>query len=44
MKCGTIENQVPEWRAMVAVCQTGGKKWILDVRARLFGDSSGTVC
>ena len=44
MMCGTVENQVPEWRATVAVCQNGRKKRVLDVRVRLFGDSSDTAC
>jgi len=30
MMCGTAENQVPEWRATVAVCQNGGEKRTLD--------------
>jgi hypothetical protein len=44
MMCGIAENRVPEWRATLAVCQNGGKKRVLDVRARLFGGSSGMVC
>jgi len=44
MMCGTVENQVLEWRAMVLVCQNGAKKRVLDVCARLFGGFSGTVC
>ncbi len=44
MMCGTVENRFVEWRATVAVCQDSEKKRILDVRVRLFGGSSGTVC
>ncbi len=44
MMCGTVENQFVEWRATVAVCQNSEKKRVLDVRARLFGGSCGTVC
>ena len=33
MMCGTVENQVLEWRAMVVVCQNGAKKRVLDVYA-----------
>jgi hypothetical protein len=36
MMCGTAENQVPEWRATVVVCQNSKKKRFLDVRAWLF--------
>jgi hypothetical protein len=39
MMCGTAEDRVLEWRATVAVCQNGGKKQVLDVRARLLGRS-----
>jgi hypothetical protein len=44
MMCGTVENQVLEWRATVAVSQNGAKKRVLEVCARLFGGFSGTVC
>jgi len=44
MMCRTVENRFLEWRATVAVCQNDGKKRVLDVRVRLFGASSGTVC
>jgi hypothetical protein len=44
MMCGTVENQVLEWRAMVVVCQNGAKKRVLDVCARLFGGSSSAAC
>ena len=33
MMCGTIENQVLEWRATVAMCQNGAKKRVLGVCA-----------
>ena len=29
MMCGTVENQVPEWRATVAFCQNGEKNGFL---------------
>ena len=32
-----------EWRSTEAVCQNSGKKWVLDVHARLFGVFFGTV-
>jgi len=44
MMCGTVENRFVEWRATVAVCQDSVKKRVLEVRVRLFGGSSGTVC
>jgi hypothetical protein len=33
MMCRTVENQVLEWRATMAVCQNGAKKRVLDVGA-----------
>ena len=36
MMCGNAENQVPKWRATVAVCQNSGKMRLLDVSARIF--------
>ena len=34
--CGTVEKQVPEWKAMVAVCQNSRKRWLLDTSVQLF--------
>lgn len=31
-----LQNGLKEWRATAAVCQNSGKKWVLDVCARLF--------
>ena len=28
MMCGSAENRVLEWRARVAVCQNGRKRWL----------------
>ena len=36
MMCGTVENQVPEWRATVAVCKNSRKRWLLDISVQLF--------
>ena len=36
MMYGTAENQVPEWRATVAVCKNSRKRWLLDISVRLF--------
>ena len=37
--CGTVESQVPDWRATVVVCQNGRKRWLLGVSVQLFGRS-----
>ncbi len=37
MMFGTVENRVPEWRATVAVCQNGRKRWLLGVNVQLLG-------
>ena len=37
MMCGTVENRVLEWRATVAVCQNGRKRWLLGVSVQLLG-------
>ncbi len=44
MMCGTVENQVLEWRATIAVCQNSGERRVLDACAQLFGGSSGMAC
>jgi len=36
MVCGTVENQVAEWRAMVAVHKNSRKRWLLDIGVQLF--------
>jgi len=36
MMCGTAENQVPEWRATVAVRKNSMKRQLLDVSVQLF--------
>ncbi len=36
MMCGTVENQVLEWRETVAVCKNSKKKWILHTNMSLF--------
>ncbi len=37
MMCGTVENQVPEWRATVAVCKIVGKGGFLTQMFNFFG-------
>ena len=36
MMCGTLENQVPEWRPTVAVRKNSRKRWLLDISVQLF--------
>ena len=35
MMCGTVENQVQEWRATVAVCQNSRERCLLDMSVHL---------
>ncbi len=35
MMCGTAENRLLEWRATVARCQNGRKRWLLGVNVQL---------
>ena len=36
MMCGTVENQVPEWRATVLVRKSSRKRWLLDIGVQFF--------
>ncbi len=36
MMCGTVENQVPEWRATAAVRKNSRKRWLLEISVQLF--------
>ena len=35
MMCGTVENEVPEWRTTVAVCKNSSKRWLLEISVQL---------
>ncbi len=39
MMCGTVENQVQEWRAVAAVGKNSRKWWLLGVSVQLLGRS-----
>ena len=44
MMSGIAEERFPEWGAMLVVCQSSKKKWVLDASAWLFWCFYGTAC